>query len=164
MRVLVCVIAISSFVAVAAPAQPARSKPPEQTLVTSPGLLAGNAESQFSSNLDWAQVRFVEATETGDTVWRFSVTVEHNDQGWDHYADLWQVVDPDTLEVYGERVLLHPHDTEQPFRRSQSGIEIPPGVEAVLVRARCNEHDWSGQAVLVPLVPAEDEYFSVSRR
>jgi hypothetical protein len=52
-----------------------------------------------------------------------------SDAGWEHYADRWQVLDAGGT-VLGERVLLHPHDTEQPFTRSQSGIEIPAGIRA----------------------------------
>src|SRR6056297_2190336 len=75
-------------------------------------------------NLDYAQVRYVEVYENGDGSWRFSVTVRHADTGWDHYADLWQVVDLTTGDVLGERVLAHPHTQEQPFTRSLSRVEI----------------------------------------
>ena len=78
----------------------------------------GNTDD-FKQSLDYAQVLDVKIRQTGDA-WTFSVTVRHNDEGWDHYADIWQVLHPETGEVLGERVLLHPHDTEQPFTRSQS--------------------------------------------
>ena len=58
----------------------------------------------------------------------FAVTLRHADQGWDHYADRWDVVSADGKTVYGERVLYHPHVTEQPFTRSLDGVAIPPGV------------------------------------
>jgi hypothetical protein len=125
---------------------------------------SGYGETDPEADLDWAQVRYVVATETGDGVWRFSVTVEHNDQGWDHYADIWQVVHPETLEVYGVRELLHPHDNEQPFERSQSGIAIPSDVDTVLVRAACNKHDYRGQAILVDLTEESGQFFEVERR
>jgi hypothetical protein len=127
-------------------------------------VLSGFGEAEFERDLDWAQVRYVVAQETRDGVWRFAVTVEHNDEGWDHYANIWQVVHPETLEVYGTRELLHPHDNEQPFTRSQAGIEIPHDVDQVLVRAACNEHDYSGQAVLVDITVADGELFEVERR
>ena len=101
-----------------------------------------------NEDLDYAQVVGVRADRTGST-WRFSVTVRHADSGWDHYADEWQVVDPETGVVYGTRVLAHPHVQEQPFTRSQSGIEIPAHVEQVLVRARCNVHGYGGCGMLV---------------
>ena len=51
-----------------------------------------------------------------DSVCDFSVTVRHADEGWDHYADKWDVVAPDGT-VLGTRNLYHPHVHEQPFTR-----------------------------------------------
>jgi len=109
----------------------------------------------FDPDLDYAQVVGVKVTGESGGTWRFDVTVRHNDQGWDHYANRWEVVDPDDSTMYGERVLLHPHDDEQPFTRSQTGIEIPDGVTAVLVRSRCLKHGYSGKAILVDLTTVE---------
>lgn len=99
---------------------------------------------------DWAQVTAVRTARTGES-WRFDVTLRHNDTGWDHYADEWQVIDIRTGEVYGTRVLAHPHVHEQPFTRSQSGIEIPSSVTTVLVRARCTVHGYGGCGMIVQL-------------
>ncbi|EFO29987.1 conserved hypothetical protein [Roseibium sp. TrichSKD4] len=79
-----------------------------------------------------------EARETGET-WRFAVTLKHADTGWDHYADLWQVVAPDGT-LLGKRVLAHPHVNEQPFTRSLSGVVIPSEVDHVFIRARDSKH------------------------
>ncbi len=73
--------------------------------------------------------------ERGDSGFNFSATVLSGDTGWDKYADAWQVWGPDG-EVLGERVLTHPHETEQPFTRSLSGVGIPADVAAVTVAAR----------------------------
>ncbi len=81
--------------------------------------------------------------------WRFDVTVAHADEGWDHYADAWQVLGPEGA-VLGTRELLHPHVAEQPFTRSLSGVAIPVGVGEVRVRARDSVHGW-GPAVSVTL-------------
>ena len=127
-------------------------------------LAQSSAEDEgYRTDLDWAQVRYVVARPHAGGTWRFDVTVEHNDEGWDHYADRWQVVHPETLEVYGERVLLHPHDNEQPFTRSESGIRIPDDQTSVLVRARCTEHGYEGYAVLVDLTTDEGEYYEIRR-
>ena len=96
------------------------------------GVLAGEAD-----------VEAVEARQNADGTWYFSVTVRHGDEGWDHYADKWDVVAPDGT-VLGERVLLHPHVNEQPFTRSQSGIVIPQEIEQVTIRAHDSVHEWGG--------------------
>ena len=122
---------------------------------------AQDQAEESADDLNWAQVRYVEAVQATDGTWRFDVTVEHNDEGWDHYADAWQVVDPREMQVVAERVLLHPHDNEQPFTRSQSGIEIPDELMTVIVRARCTQHGIGGQTVLVDLTADGGEHYEV---
>ena len=118
--------------------------------------------SAGNPDLDYAQVVFVSATQSSDGTWRFDTTVRHNDQGWEDYADAWQVVDLDGT-VLGERILLHPHDTEQPFTRSQSGIAIPDDVTQVIVQAKDNVEGFGGQVVVVDLTQSEGEKFEVIR-
>jgi hypothetical protein len=103
------------------------------------GILLASA-SAFAGEADVVAAKFDQAA---DGSYRFDVTVRHADAGWEHYADLWQVIGPDGT-VYGERVLAHPHDTEQPFTRSQSGIVIPEGVSTVSIRAHDKLHGWGG--------------------
>ena len=79
----------------------------------------------------------------GEGRWRFDVSVEHADAGWDHYADRWEVLDLDG-RILGTRVLLHPHDNEQPFTRSLGGVEIPAGVTKVRLRAHDSVHGFGG--------------------
>lgn len=96
-----------------------------------------------------ADVVGVEVSAQGGT-YRFDVTVRHADEGWDHYADKWEIVGEDGT-VYGERVLAHPHENEQPFTRSQSGIVIPEGVSEVVVRAHDKVHGFGGEQMQVKL-------------
>ena len=97
-----------------------------------------------------ADVVAVKYEQGSDGTYTFHVTVRHDDTGWDHYADKWEVAGPDGT-VYGERVLLHPHETEQPFTRSQSGIAIPDDVTEVTVRAHDKVHEWGGEEMTVEL-------------
>ena len=71
--------------------------------------------------------------------WRFDVTVDHADTGWDHYADGWGVYLPDGTEL-GYRVLAHPHVNEMPFTRSLSEVVIPKDAHLVLLRPRDSIH------------------------
>ncbi|WP_349368980.1 hypothetical protein [Salinarimonas sp.] len=80
---------------------------------------------------------------TGDGVYAFDVTVRHADEGWDHYADRFEIVAPDGT-VLGTRVLAHPHVTEQPFTRSLSGVAIPASMSEVTVRAHDGVHGLGG--------------------
>ncbi|MEL6360859.1 MAG: hypothetical protein AAFR21_07205 [Pseudomonadota bacterium] len=97
-----------------------------------------------------ADVLAVDAKRQRGDLWRFSVTVEHEDEGWDHYADKWEVLDADG-NVLATRVLAHPHENEQPFTRSMSGIEIDPSIAVVTVRAHDSVHGYGGATVDVTL-------------
>lgn len=79
-----------------------------------------------------------------------SVTLEHEDTGWEHYADGWQLAHPDGT-VLGERTLYHPHEDEQPFTRSLSGVSIPADVTEVLIRGHDNVHGFSSRSLRVKI-------------
>ena len=79
---------------------------------------------------------------------RFTVTVRHADEGWDHYADKWEVLDGNG-NVLGVREFAHPHVREQPFTRSLDGVEIPDGVEEVIIRAGDSVHGYGGKELTV---------------
>lgn len=74
-----------------------------------------------------------------DGTYGFNVTVSHADEGWQHYANKWDVLDPDG-NVIATRVLYHPHVNEQPFTRSLGRVEIPIGVTRVVLRASDSVH------------------------
>ena len=118
-------------------------------------LLAGAlALAAVAARAGEADVAAVEAREIGDGVYRFQVTVRHADEGWDHYADAWEVVAPDGT-VLATRVLAHPHVNEQPFTRNLSSVVIPDGIESVHVRARDSVHGHGGREAEVA-VPRRD--------
>ncbi len=94
--------------------------------------------------------------------WRVSVTLRHEDSGWEHYADLW-VVESLEGELLGRRVLAHPHENEQPFTRSRT-IAIPPGITRVRVRAGDNVEGLNSNVVLVDLGHSRGERFRVVLR
>ena len=100
-----------------------------------------------------ADVVGVEVKRESAGTYRFDVTVAHADEGWDHYADAWDVVAPDGT-VLGTRVLLHPHENEQPFTRSLGGVAIPDGIDRVTLRAKDSVHDYGGAEIEATL-PAE---------
>ena len=82
--------------------------------------------------------------------YRFDVTLRHEDTGWDHYADRWEILDP-TGNVLATRVLMHPHVNEQPFTRSLSGVSIPMEMNEVIVRGHDSVHGYGGKEVVVQL-------------
>jgi hypothetical protein len=94
-----------------------------------------------------ANVVGVELEQNGST-YSFDVTLHHDDDGEDGYANWWQVERLDGTQV-GRRVLTHPH-SQQPFTRSDS-YEIPSDVTCVVLRGHDQTHEYGGQAALVNL-------------
>ena len=92
----------------------------------------------------------VKASQVSDKTWNFSVTLKHADEGWDHYANEWQIIGPDN-KILGTRTLYHPHVNEQPFTRNLSGVKIPTDVKTVRVIAKDTVHGLSSQAVQLEL-------------
>ncbi|MDA2925157.1 hypothetical protein MYX65_11010 [Acidobacteria bacterium AH-259-L09] len=97
-----------------------------------------------------ADVLRVEVSCSTDSVCSFSVTVKHDDDGWEHYANKWEVLSPEG-ETIAVRELTHPHDDEQPFTRSLDNVAIPEGVVEVRVRAHDSVHAYGGKEVTVRL-------------
>ncbi len=95
-----------------------------------------------------ADVIEVEIKHMGENTYYFKVTVRHEDEGWEHYADKWDVVAPDGT-VLGTRTLYHPHVDEQPFTRSLSGVKISESITEVTVRAHDSVHKYGGETVIV---------------
>jgi hypothetical protein len=125
-----------------------------------PGVASGQAN---------ADVEFVRTTLAADGSWRFDVTVRHPDTGWEDYADGWDVVTLDGLVLKARpddpftRLLLHPHENEQPFTRSQSGLELPEGVTVVIVRAHDLVDGFGGRELRVDLTGEGGTDFEVIR-
>lgn len=97
-----------------------------------------------------ADVVGAKARKAADGSYRFDVTLRHADEGWDHYADAWDVLAPDGT-VLGTRVLYHPHVDEQPFTRSLSGVKVPAGVSRVTIRAHDKVHEYGGKDLVLEL-------------
>jgi hypothetical protein len=101
----------------------------------------------------WAgppEVVDVGVSASADGTYRFDVTVRHEDEGWEHYADRFEVLTDDGV-VLGTRVLHHPHDNEQPFTRSLSGVEIGPDLGQVRIRAHDSVHGYGEGQVSVAI-------------
>ena len=90
----------------------------------------------------------------GQRICEVSVTVQHDDEGWDHYADRWEVLNSSGGEI-ATRELAHPHVDEQPFTRSLPGVRIPEGLTQVRIRAHDSVHAYGGTEVDSDIVPED---------
>ena len=78
----------------------------------------------------------------------FTVSVKHNDQGWKHYANKFEVLNINR-KVLGTRILFHPHLQEQPFTRSLSNVKISKGTKQVIIRAHDLIHGYGGKEIIL---------------
>ncbi len=107
----------------------------------------GAAEAALAGQADVIRVSF---ERTGERL-AFAVTIQHADEGWDHYADRFEIVALDGT-VLAIRELTHPHVDEQPFTRSIGGVRIPEGIGGeITVRAHDSVHGFGGQEFVVKI-------------
>jgi hypothetical protein len=83
---------------------------------------------------------------TDTDTYTVSTTIRHHDTGWDDYADAFEVKGDKVQN--GLRVLTHPHETEQPFTRSQSNV-VAGGL--VWVEAKDNVEGSGGSKIFLDL-------------
>jgi len=109
-------------------------------------LLIASATGQANE----VEIVDVKAHQNNDKTWTFAVTLKHADEGWDHYANEWQVIAPDN-KILATRTLYHPHVNEQPFTRNTSGVKIPESMASVRVIAKDTVHGLAKTAMQVNL-------------
>jgi hypothetical protein len=85
------------------------------------------------------------AVAPADGAYRFDVTLIHDDDGEDGYANWWVVESLDGTEL-GRRELLHPHGTRA-FTRSAT-VDTR-GETCVVVRGHDQTHGYGGQVAVV---------------
>jgi hypothetical protein len=101
----------------------------------------------YAGEVDVLAVRF---QKTDSMIYTFHVTLRHADEGWNHYADRWEIVDMKG-NVLATRTLQHPHVDEQPFTRSLYDVKIPAGIKTVLVMGHDLVHGYGGKRVRITL-------------
>lgn len=108
------------------------------------GTTGSTETSSRSLDLREANVVGVEAEAQSDGH-RFDVTLIHDDDGEDGYANWWVVEALDGTEL-GRRELLHAHGTRE-FTRSTT-VDLQ-GERCVVVRSHDQTHGYGGRAAVV---------------
>jgi hypothetical protein len=97
-----------------------------------------------------ADVTNVAVIKFGKSNYSFKVTIYHDDTGWDHYADKFEVIDENGT-ILGTRVLQHPYVNQKPFTRTLNNVSIPKEVKKVTIRAHDSVHEYGGKTMTVDL-------------
>ncbi len=105
----------------------------------------------ISSNTIANQVKVVavDVKAQGDQRYQFDVTLLHDDAGWDHYANRWEILDT-RGNILATRTLHHPHVNEQPFTRSLTAT-LPDNTKTVVIRGHDSVHQYEGNEIEVSL-------------
>lgn len=90
------------------------------------------------------------ATLADDGTWTIAATLSSPYDTPEQYADAWRVIGPEGT-ILGVRELLHDHAGEQPFTRSLTGVEIPSGVDTVVIEGRDLANGWGGATITLAL-------------
>lgn len=107
------------------------------------------------NDLDLREANVVGVTvEQSDADYRFDVSLIHDDNGEDGYANWWQV-ETRSGEKLGRRDLMHAHGTQE-FTRSAT-ISIPESASDVVVRGHDQTHGYGGQAMIVTVETGDTE-------
>ena len=110
-------------------------------------LIAAAVTGAAAGEADVVDARVERAS---DGTYTFTVTLRHADEGWNHYADAWEVVALNG-KVLGKRTLYHPHVNEQPFTRSLAGVRVPANVQQVTIRAHDSVHGYGGETQVLDI-------------
>ena len=131
---------------VSEPTATATAAETDAAVATDQESTAGQTETASELDLREANVVGVELTDESGGDYRFDVTLYHDDDGEDGYANWWQV---ETLagDRLDRRELRHAHSTA-PFTRSET-ITVPDDVGCVVVRGHDQTHEYGGQAMTV---------------
>ena len=85
----------------------------------------------------WANAAVIEDVRVSkhNATYTFSVKILHKDSGWEHYVNFYEIIDAKG-QVLATRLLVHPHEFEQPFTRPLSQVKLE-----VLKRVFIRAHD-----------------------
>ena len=92
----------------------------------------------------------VQLVSSGDRVYDVVVSISSPYDSPERYADGWRVLDPEG-NVLGTHTLMHDHASEQPFTRTQPGLEIPEGITSITVEGRDQANGYGGGTLSIDI-------------
>lgn len=83
-------------------------------------------------------------------IYHISVTIEHEDTGWDDYVEAWEITGPDGT-LLGVRPFFEPELEHSQTVSALAGVVIPEDIKTVTIRARTHPRGIEGDPVEVQI-------------
>lgn len=99
---------------------------------------------------DEVEILMVKATQLNG-LWNLDVTVHHPDAGGDHMLDSVAVFLP-TEEQLATADIPMPSIGADHVTAQLNNIEIPEGVEYIIIRGHCNSDGWTHAGIVIALM------------
>lgn len=96
----------------------------------------------------YPEVIGVQLVSSGDRIYDVVVSISSPYDSPERYADGWRVLDEEG-NVLGTHTLLHDHASEQPFTRTQPGLEIPRSVNRITIEGRDLVNGYGGGTIWI---------------
>lgn len=122
--------------------QPSTDPAGSRTASGTSGATASTADARFPD------VVAATLSAQGGDVYALEVTMSSQYDSAERYADGWRVLDADGTEL-GTMQLTHDHANEQPFTRTQSGLQVPEDVDEITVEGHDQAYGYGGATVTI---------------
>jgi len=96
------------------------------------------------------EVLMVKATQS-DGVWSFDVTIHHPDADSDHMMDSIALFSPDEVQLATAEIPMPSIGTKN-VTTQLNDIEIPEGVEYIIIRGHCSTDGWTHEGINIALM------------
>ena len=83
-------------------------------------------------------------------IYHISVTIDHEDTGWDDYVEAWEIFDP-SGKLIGVRPFFEPELEDTRTVTALAGVVIPEDIKTVTIRARTYPKGIEGEPVEVQI-------------
>lgn len=99
---------------------------------------------------DEVEVLMVKATQSAG-LWNLDVTVHHSDVGSDHMLDSIAIFTPDETQLVTADIPM-PSIGAEHVTIQLNDIDIPEGVEYIIIRGHCSTDGWTHEGIVIALM------------
>ncbi len=113
-------------------------------------MLSGQSGFADTAPPKIADVRVKLDSQDQPGIFHFKVTIEHRDQGWEDYVDVWEIRSTEG-QLLGSRPFFEPELEEATTVTALSGVVIPAEHQTVLIHARKHPAGYISEPVEVTI-------------